>query len=175
MTAEQPVLHHVTHERFVADVQAIAAQLDEGEWRPDHIVGIGRGGLVPAAYLSHRTGIAMLSVDYSAGVAGFSADRLVALGAMSAAGTRLLLVDDINDSGATLARLHAAIVGHGGVAENQRVAVLITNRRSQAPVDYAARTIDRVVDKDWFVFPWESLAPEQALIAEAREVPDRLA
>ena len=37
---------------------------------------IGRGGLVPAAYLSHRTGIQMLSVDHSSGEAGFGDDPL---------------------------------------------------------------------------------------------------
>ena len=32
-------------------------------WRPDYIVGITRGGLVPALYLSHMTGIKMHTLD----------------------------------------------------------------------------------------------------------------
>lgn len=171
----EPTLNYIAYDRFVADVEAIAAQIESAAWRPHFIVGIGRGGLVPGAYLSHRTGISMLSVDYSSKVAGFADELLVKLAAMSVAGERILFVDDINDSGATLVYLRDAILAHGGVAANQRFAVLIDNSRSQATVDYRSRTIDREVDKDWFVFPWESVAPSETLIEEALEVPERLA
>ena len=171
----QPNLSYISYDRFVADVQAIAGELEGDAWRPDFIVGIGRGGLVPGAFLSHRTGIAMLSVDYSSRVAGFADDLLVKLAGMSVAGQRILFVDDINDSGATLVYLRDNILRHGGVAGNQRVAVLVNNVRSRAVVDYSSRTIDRDVDKDWYVFPWESVAPKAALLEEALSVPERLA
>lgn len=173
--AAPPNLLYISHDRFLADVIAIAAAIEADAWAPDFIVGIGRGGLVPAADLSHRTGIAMLSIDYSSKIAEFSEELLVKLSEMSAAGHRILFVDDINDSGTTLAHLQRRILDHGGNRGNQRVAVLINNSRSQAVADYASRTIDRDVDKDWFVFPWESVAPEAALVEEALSVPERLA
>ena len=40
-------------------IQSIAMQMYESEWRPDYIVGITRGGLVPAVILSHMTNIPM--------------------------------------------------------------------------------------------------------------------
>ena len=40
-------------------VNSIAMQLFKDEWRPDYIVGITRGGLVPAVLLSHATDIPM--------------------------------------------------------------------------------------------------------------------
>jgi hypothetical protein len=49
------------------------------------------------------------------------------------------------------------------------------NVRSSQRVDYGAQTIDRAVQKDWFVFPWEAMAPRDTLDKDAREVPDRLA
>jgi len=170
-----PALVPIPYEQFVADVQAIAARIEESGWRPDHIVGIGRGGLVPGAYLSHRTGISLLSVDYSTGVPGFSDELLMKLAAHTRDGTDLLLIDDINDSGKTIEALRGAILGHGGDADHLRVAVLIDNSRSPALVDYRARTIDRAVDKSWFVFPWEAMAPTETLVEEALEVPERLA
>ena len=169
-----PILVPIPYEQFVADVQAIAAALEASDWLPDHIVGIGRGGLVPGAYLSHRTGISLLSVDYSAGVKGFSDDLLAKLAGETQAGTRILLIDDINDSGKTIIALRSAILGHGGAADFLRVAVLIDNLRSPAEVDYRARTIDRDADKSWFVFPWEAMAPTATLVEEAHEVPERL-
>ena len=55
----------ISYERFLDDIEAIAQQLEASTWRPDFIVGIGRGGLVPGTYLSHRTGLPLLSVDHS--------------------------------------------------------------------------------------------------------------
>ena len=40
-------------------VNSIAMQMFKDEWRPDYIVGITRGGLVPAVLLSHTTDIPM--------------------------------------------------------------------------------------------------------------------
>jgi len=171
----EPLLVPVPYEQFVDDIHALAAAMAESGWVPDHIVGIGRGGLVPGAYLSHRTGISLLSVDYSAGVPGFSDELLAKLATATQDGTRILLVDDINDSGGTITALKTAFLGAGGAAEHFRVGVLIDNVRSAAKVDYRARTIDRAEDKSWFVFPWEAMAPRETLIEEAEEVPERLA
>ncbi|MET0269817.1 MAG: phosphoribosyltransferase family protein [Sphingomonas sp.] len=169
-----PVLHYVPYDRFVVDVEAIAGALAADGWRPDHIVGVGRGGLVPATYLSHRTGIPMLSVDWSARVPGFAGALLETLAEMGAGGARLLFVDDINDSGETIRTLDALMRRAGGAAAGHRFAVLLDNSRSVARVHYRAREIDRAVDKDWFVFPWEAMATAEALAGEAREVPERL-
>lgn len=170
----QPQLVPVSYDQFVADVKAVAVNVQASGWQPDHIVGIGRGGLVPGAYLSHRTGISLLSVDYSAGVPGFADELLAKLAAHTCEGKRILLVDDINDSGKTITALRGAILGAGAEGQNLRVAVLINNSRSPAAVDYSARTIDRAIDKSWFVFPWEAMAPETTLVEEAQEVPERL-
>ena len=56
-----------------------------------------------------------------------------------------------------------------------RFAVLIDNVRSRQRIDYAYTSIDRDVDKDWFVFPWEAMAPKETLEEAAAEVPERLA
>lgn len=171
----EPELAPVSYADFVHDVIAIADALETDRWRPDHIVGIGRGGLVPGAYLSHRTGISLLSVDHSSGVPGFADDLLAKVAASLNDGRNILLVDDINDSGNTIQALRGAIARHGGAPERLRVAVLIDNQSSVAEVDYRARTIDRASDKRWFVFPWEAMADRATLIEEAGEVPERLA
>ena len=43
----------------------LARQLNADNWKPDYIVGIGRGGLIPANLLSQYTGIKMSSLDIS--------------------------------------------------------------------------------------------------------------
>lgn len=162
-----PELAYVGNDQFVADVRTLAGSIRADAWQADFIVGIGRGGLVPAVYLSHATGIALLSVDHSSKVATFGDALLALLAAKTAAGIRLLIVDDINDSGRTLRYLRNAIADGGGKAENLRIAVLIDNIRSIETVDYRARTIDRDLDQRWFVFPWEAMAEGETTLVEA--------
>lgn len=170
-----PVFTPISHEQFVADVKALAAQLAADHWTPDFLIGIGRGGLVPAVYLSHAVGLPTLSVDHSTQVHEFAGAALERLAARTRAGERLLVVDDINDSGATIARLRVLLAEARADQSRIRFATLLDNIRSTSRVDYRARTLDRSVTKDWFVFPWEAVAPEQALETDAAAVPERIA
>lgn len=170
-----PTITHIPFADFIADVTALAAALRASPWRPDFIIGIGRGGLVPGTFLSHGIGVPMLSVDYSTKVPDFSDDLLVKLAQRSAAGEKLLFIDDINDTGRTIGDLRAALRQDGADDANVRFAVLIDNSRSREKVEHSARTIDRQVTKDWFVFPWEAVADQDAILADSRAVPERTA
>jgi xanthine phosphoribosyltransferase len=175
MTDAEPVLHYLPYERFLDEVETLATRLEADDWRPDFLVGIGRGGLVPAAYLSHRTGIQMLSVDHSSGEAGFGDELLDKLAKKITSGSNILIVDDINDSGGTIQYLRAAIEAKTDEPGRLRVAVLVHNVRSKAKAEYHGSEIDRERDKRWYVFPWEAVAPRSTLKVEALAVPERLA
>lgn len=173
--AAEPVLHYLPYERFLDEVETLARLLEADSWQPDFLVGIGRGGLVPAAYLSHRTGLQMLSVDHSSGEAGFGDELLDKLAKKISSGSNILIVDDINDSGGTIQYLRAAIEAKVEAPGRLRVAVLVHNVRSKAKAEYHGSEIDRDQDKRWFVFPWEAVAPRSTLKVEALAVPERLA
>lgn len=170
-----PTFTPISHNQFVADVRALAAQLAADDWTPDFLIGIGRGGLVPAVYLSHALGLPTLSVDHSAQVHDFAGAALERLAARTREGERLLVVDDINDSGATIGKLRALLAEAHAAEAHIRFATLLDNIRSTSRVDYRARTIDRAEMKDWFVFPWEAVAPDAALEADAAAMPERIA
>ena len=125
-------------------------------------------------YLSHATGLPTLSCDLSSHVKDFADDVLVRLAERTRAGERLLFVDDINDSGRTIGMLRTKLAQAGAADRAIRFATLIDNVSSAERVDYAARTIDRRVNKDWFVFPWEALAPAEAIAGDAADVPERI-
>jgi len=162
-----------THEEMVAGVHAIAEGV--AEWKPSLLVGVGRGGLAPAVFLSHRMGLPLVSIDHSTRIAQFGEELVAVLAARTRAGDHLLFVEDINDSGKTIGEIRAALAAEGAVAEQIRFAVLLDNVRSSQRVDYRFRTIDRAAQKDWFVFPWEAMAPRETLAEAAMEVPERLA
>lgn len=171
-----PIYTPVPHDEFVADIHLLAAEIAaDRHWAPSYIIGIGRGGLVPAVFLSHATGLPTLSVDYSSQVEDFATAPLGRLAQRTRAGERLLLVDDINDSGGTIDYIRRLLGDNGCDAGNLRFAVVINNSRSRANVDYWADMIDRDSDKRWFVFPWESVGTNETIVEEALSVPERLA
>ena len=166
----------IPHDAVVAAVLTLRDAIAAGDWRPDTIVGIGRGGLVPAVYLSHAIDVPMRSIDLSARDSdAVTQAGLTAIAARSRAGERLLFLDDINDSGRTITHLRGALAAAGAVEGAVRFAMLIDNLSSAERIEYSARVIDRAVTKDWFVFPWEAVAPAATLAEEAVEDPDRLA
>jgi len=126
-------------------------------------------------FLSHRMGLPLVSIDHSTRIAQFGEELVSVLARRTRDGDRLLFVEDINDSGKTIGEIRAALAGESAIASRIRFAVLLDNLRSSQQVDYRARPIDRSVDKDWFVFPWEAMAPRDTLAEDAMEVPERLA
>ncbi len=170
-----PVLNYIAYEDFLAKVRGLSRLVAADNWQPDYIIGIGRGGLVPAVYISHELQVPMLSIDHSSKVPGFADELLGTVAGKSIDGTRLLFVDDINDSGGTIVYIRKLLADFGCNKENLRFAVLMDNSRSQARVDYAAECIDRAQDKRWFVFPWEAVMTAERLAEEAQAIPERLA
>lgn len=165
----------ITHADLVAQVRTLADALAaDADWSPEHLIGIGRGGLIPAVYLSHASGLPMLAVDYSSQAEDLAIDAIQRLAERTRAGERLLFIDDINDSGRTIGHLRDMLARAGAKPGSVRFATLIDNVGSAQLVDYRARTIDRAVTKDWFVFPWEAMAPDSAIQADAEEVPERI-
>lgn len=170
-----PTFTPFEHDDFIAAIRMLSDQIRGDDWQPTFIIGIGRGGLTPAVFLSHATGVSMLSVDVSAPVPAFNGELLEKLAERTLAGERLLFVDDINDSGGTIRALRRGLAAAGGDVVATRFAVLLDNISSLERVEYGFRQIDRHTDKDWFVFPWEAMAPAEAIIEDAAEVPERIA
>jgi adenine/guanine phosphoribosyltransferase-like PRPP-binding protein len=86
----------------------VAALLEPASaWRPDEVVGISRGGLVPAAMAA---GILALPLTF---VSHERATGAVTWIGRPAAGRRILLVDDCCSSGNTLHRAREALIAEG--------------------------------------------------------------
>ena len=142
----------------------IARQMSAHDWKPDYIVGITRGGLVPANLLSQYTGIKMNSLDISLRDGG---DCVSNCGMAEDAfeGKRILVVDDINDQGSTVSWIKkdwesSALPGHPNWktiwGDTVRFAVLTHNLGSKfKDPDYYVWTVDKRDEDCWLVYPWE--------------------
>ena len=84
--------------------QSIIMQMYKDEWRPDYIVGLTRGGLPLAVLISHMASIRMETLkvklrDLDDNEDGCESNCWMAEDAYE--GKNILIVDDINDTGAT--------------------------------------------------------------------------
>ena len=114
-------------------------------YKPTHIVGIARGGLVPAVMLSHRLNLPMETLGVS--FRDNKATHHTKFKPIDDA--RYLIVDDINDSGTTFKVVT-------DIFKNRRLqhrsAALINKEKSDFDVDFYG---EMFYHDDWITFPWE--------------------
>jgi len=168
----------------------IALQMYKDNWRPDYIVGITRGGNVPATILSNMLGVRCEALKVSlrddeqgpesncwmsedafgynypkeTGVTGARWDTKLR--------KNILIVDDINDTGATFNWIKQDwmssclpnedngwnSVWNGDLA-NVRFATLTNNDASEFDdVRYTCHEINKAEEDVWLVYPWENVA-----------------
>lgn len=165
-------------------VRQILRQMQLDSWMPDYIVGITRGGLTPAVLISQYLNCPMHTLNVSLrDLSGCESNLWMAEDAYGyvpkiegetqrestsdpANRKKILLVDDINDSGATINWIKqdwqaGCLPNDPTWAEvwdsNVRFAVLVDNQSSdnEVAVRYRGAVIDKSIDPTWIVFPWE--------------------
>jgi hypoxanthine phosphoribosyltransferase len=145
-------------------VQELVRQMWLDQWTPDYVVGITRGGLTPANLVSQYLDCQMetLKVRLRDGH-GEECESNLWMPEDALVGKKILIVDDINDSGATLNWIKqdwesSAVAEWTSIWNNNvRIAVLYDNEYSQSQLSpsYAAETINKFENPQWIVFPWE--------------------
>jgi xanthine phosphoribosyltransferase len=136
-------------------------------WRPDYVVGITRGGLIPAVHISHWFDCRMETLKVSLRDDGECESNLWmaedALGSGDTEKKNILIVDDINDTGATfnwIMKDWKASVYNGDDTvwgNNVKFAVLVDNLASECErkMDFCGMEINKAEDDVWVDFPWE--------------------
>jgi hypoxanthine phosphoribosyltransferase len=139
----------------------------DADWIPNVVVGLTRGGLAPATMISHYLSIPMCSLDVSLrdNDGPFSGQTSTWIPEEAANGHRILVVDDINDTGATFEWIrrdwtstisHMAPIGSNWPWEHIKFASLVHNEPSSQPSDFHGRLINKDLEPCWLVYPWES-------------------
>jgi hypoxanthine phosphoribosyltransferase len=165
---------------YVSDVEIreyvnqISFKMYKDNWRPDYIVGLTRGGLIPAVYMSHMLDIPMhtlkvslrdnVDTEHNCWMAedAFGKTAPVDFTVYS----NILIIDDINDTGSTLdwiiqdwqdSCLPNNPRWNDVWGNNVRFAVLFDNLSSEfsRKVDYSAVEINKAEEDVWIVYPWE--------------------
>jgi len=144
----------LTWERFGSATRELARSVVDSGYEPEMVIAIARGGLVPAGALAYAIGIkaaGTLNVEFYSDVEETLPDPVVLeplLDTDAVIGKRLLVVDDVADSGRTLHLVLGLLRGH---TPEVRSAVLYTKPRTIVRPDYSWRETDR-----WINFPWST-------------------
>ena len=149
-------------------VQEILRQMQKDQWIPDYVVGLTRGGLAPANMISQYLDIPMHTLKVNLrDHADTESNTWMPKDAFNHT-KEILIVDDINDTGATLNWIkqdwqssclpNDPMWINGIWNNNVRVAVLYDNEssKSELTIDYSAVTINKAEEDVWIDFPWES-------------------
>ncbi|MFM6849869.1 MAG: phosphoribosyltransferase [Terrabacter sp.] len=147
----------LTWEGFGTAVRELATLVADSSFRPEILVAVARGGLIPGGGLSYALGVKLtdaINVEFYTDVEETLPDPVLLaphLDTESIRGRRILVVDDVADSGRTLALVLNLLQEHGAEA---RSAVIYGKSRSVVTPDYVWRQTDR-----WIVFPWSAEPP----------------
>jgi|13_taG_2_1085334.scaffolds.fasta_scaffold00221_33 hypoxanthine phosphoribosyltransferase len=174
---------------------SIVNQMYKDNWKPDYIVGITRGGNVPATIISNMTGIRCEALkvslrdddsesesncwmaedafgyehfkilEHNADISASAGKPIVNL---PISRKNILIVDDINDTGATFNWIEQDWPASCLPNEeswntvwnnNVRFATLTENLASEFDkVRYTCHEINKAEEDVWLVYPWENIA-----------------
>ena len=113
-------------------INKVVEKIENLEKKPFYIYGVPRGGLIPATWISHKTGIKYQQINST------QISKIADL-------SHILIIDDICDSGKTVKEIR----------ENYpkvKVACLYYKETaSETPDIYG-----EIVGDEWLVFPWET-------------------
>lgn len=147
----------LTWEELGTASRELARQVVDSGFQPSIVIAIARGGMIPAGAMTYALGIKLtdaINVEFYTGVDRTLPDPILLapmLDTNSIMNQKLLVVDDVADSGRTLSLVMQLLHGFGAEV---RSAVLYAKSSTIIPPDYVWKHTD-----DWIVFPWSAQPP----------------
>jgi hypoxanthine phosphoribosyltransferase len=164
--------HYYSWQDIETMCTSIVNQMYTDNWRPDYIVGLTRGGNVPATIISNMTGIRCEALKVSLRDDDSESESNCWM-AEDAFGynkepMNILIVDDINDTGATFNWITkdwqaGCLPGDDKWQSvwnnNVRFATLTDNLASEFTEHcaYTCHEINKSEEDVWLVYPWENV------------------
>lgn len=138
MKLEPKNIEHYTWRQYQQDIEFLAGWILRQYPKVEYVVGLARGGLIPAVQLSHKFNVPLI-VKYHQTRDGDKKDDFVIP-------PNSLIVDDINDSGRTLTEVTKYCQG------DYRTCSIYYKDTSTFEVDFYCRNSYN----NWVIFPWEN-------------------
>jgi hypoxanthine phosphoribosyltransferase len=130
----------------------LAEKIRKSSFTPDLIVGVAKGGWIPARILSDLLEVpelANVTAEFYVGIAKTKPEPAITQPvSVSVKGKKALVVDDLADTGKSLKRIISHLENQG--AKEVRIAAIYCKPWSITEPDYYEKETSQ-----WVVFPWE--------------------
>jgi hypoxanthine phosphoribosyltransferase len=142
---------------FGEATRSLAQEIADSGFEPDMVLAVARGGLTVAGALAYALAVKncfAMNVEFYTGVDTRLEMPVMLppmLNLLDIRGLRVLVADDVADTGKTLELVRSVIAEHVSEA---RSAVLYQKPRSVIDAEYVWKHTDR-----WINFPWSTEAP----------------
>ncbi|WP_340559875.1 phosphoribosyltransferase [Streptomyces sp. GSL17-111] len=147
----------LTYERFGVAVRELAQSVADDGFEPDVVLSVARGGVFVAGALAYALdckNLHLVNVEFYTGV-GTTLPMPVMLApvpnAVDFSDKRVLIADDVADTGKTLKLIHDFCAGH---VADVRSAVIYEKPQSLVRCEYVWKRTDA-----WINFPWSTEPP----------------
>lgn len=131
------------------------------DYKVDLIVGIARGGLIPAVRMSHIMDdilMRVMDVKFYTDIAKHTEMPEITVPLTEPVeGKNVLIVDDVADTGKTLKVVKDDIIKKG--AKDVRIAVIAKKPTSEVDPDYYIFQTE-----GWIIFPWEKMPVSRKVV-----------
>ena len=143
-----------------------AERIRKNGFKPDLIVGVSRGGWPPARVLSDfldNPNLANVKAEFYLGVAETKMEPILTQPvSMAVAGKKVLIVDEVADTGKSLELVKKHVIEQG--ACEVKIATVYYKPWSVVIPDYYGKETSR-----WIVFPWEIKETIRKIVKKCRE------
>lgn len=164
----------VSWNRFAGLCRQLADKLDSAGYRPDLVIAIARGGYAPARVLADYFGVmnvASIKVEHYKGPRQMVKARIRHPLPAHIEGRRVLIVDDVSDTGDTFEVAVPHIRERLPGAEI-RTAVLLHKAACPVLPDFWAK---KVVKWRWIIYPWAVIEDLGNFLRAAQPQPKTIA
>lgn len=134
-------------------IDELADNIKANGFKPDYIICITAGGLIPLYFLAKKLGIDnILTISASSYEKNKQKElRITYLPEVDLEGKKVLLVDEITDTGSSLKGVSDAVVNKYNVGELKTATLVVNKDKCKLYPDFYTVT----VQGEWVVFPWE--------------------
>jgi hypoxanthine phosphoribosyltransferase len=144
----------------------LAEKIRKNNFKPDIIVGVSRGGWPPARVMSdllNNPNLANVRTEFYLRVAETKGEpTLTQPVSMKVAGKKVLVVDEVADTGKSLKLVKEHIIEKG--ATEVKIATVYYKPWSIVKPDYCEKETSK-----WIVFPWEIKETVRKIVERCRE------
>jgi len=144
----------------------LTEKIQKNGFKPDIIVGVSRGGWPPARVLSDLMGnsnLANVRAEFYLGVAETKEEPVLTQPvSMEVAGKKVLVVDEVADTGKSLKLVKEHLIEKG--ATEVKIATVYYKPWSIVKPDYYEKETNQ-----WIVFPWEIKETVRKIVKRCKE------